>query len=73
MAKPLAAERRRLILAHVAEHIWVTTRELCDLTQVSMGTVRRDLRSLAASGQLTQVHGGATSVRVEWRGDGRPV
>ncbi|MGW3494828.1 DeoR/GlpR family DNA-binding transcription regulator [Streptomyces sp. NPDC001020] len=57
----LAAERHRKIAAEVARLKFVTTDDLTTLLGVSPETVRRDLALLERRGELSRVHGGATS------------
>ncbi|MBQ0828860.1 DeoR/GlpR family DNA-binding transcription regulator [Streptomyces tagetis] len=59
----LAAERHRRIVAEIARSKFVTTDDLTTLLGVSHETVRRDLALLERSGELTRVHGGATSTQ----------
>lgn len=55
----LAAERRQHILARLRQHGKVVAKELSETWGISEDTIRRDLRDLAAEGQLLRVHGGA--------------
>jgi DeoR/GlpR family transcriptional regulator of sugar metabolism len=55
----LAAERRQRILAVLHEQGKVIAKELSESWDISEDTIRRDLRDLAAEGQLLRVHGGA--------------
>jgi DeoR/GlpR family transcriptional regulator of sugar metabolism len=55
----LTAERRQAILVRLEQHGKVVASELVAELGVSEDTVRRDLRELAAAGQLLRVHGGA--------------
>jgi DeoR/GlpR family transcriptional regulator of sugar metabolism len=55
----LTAERRRSILQALSREGKVYASELSRLWQVSEDTIRRDLRELAAAGELQRVHGGA--------------
>ncbi|MGW8375107.1 DeoR/GlpR family DNA-binding transcription regulator [Streptomyces sp. ODS28] len=57
----LAAERHRRIVAELSRQRFVTTDELTALLAVSRETVRRDLALLERRGELTRVHGGATT------------
>ncbi|GLV73416.1 DeoR/GlpR family DNA-binding transcription regulator [Streptomyces hygroscopicus] len=59
----LAAERHRRIVAEVARLSFVTTDDLTTLLGVSHETVRRDLALLERRGELTRVHGGATTLQ----------
>jgi len=56
-------ERRERIMTEVFEKRHVNARDLATRMGVSEATVRRDLRSLAAVGQLEMVYGGATLLR----------
>ena len=55
----LTAERRRSIMQALQREGKVYASELSKLLQVSEDTIRRDLRELAAAGELQRVHGGA--------------
>jgi DeoR/GlpR family transcriptional regulator of sugar metabolism len=57
----LAARRHELILREVERHGGVRVRELVDMLGVSPMTIRRDIESLAETGQLVRVHGGAAA------------
>ena len=57
----LAGQRQKLILDEVRRMGAVRVKELTDLLAVSEMTVRRDLDTLAESGLLQKVHGGATA------------
>jgi len=59
----LAGQRQKLILNEIRRLGAVRVSELTDLLSVSEMTVRRDLDSLAASGFVEKVHGGATAHR----------
>lgn len=59
MGRSLPAERRRRILALLAERGAVHVAELVELLGVSEFTIRRDLAALAALGALERSHGGA--------------
>ncbi|MCL2294891.1 MAG: DeoR/GlpR family DNA-binding transcription regulator [Spirochaetes bacterium] len=54
-------ERCKIILELLQKHGSVKTDDLITRFQVSGETIRRDLAFLDAAGQLTKVHGGATS------------
>jgi DeoR/GlpR family transcriptional regulator of sugar metabolism len=56
----LAAQRHKLIVEQVRTRGAVRVSELTGLLGVSEMTIRRDLESLAATGLLEKVHGGAT-------------
>lgn len=55
----LTSQRKKLILEKLAIAGQVQSRQLSEDFGVSEDTVRRDLRELAAEGQLQRVHGGA--------------
>jgi DeoR/GlpR family transcriptional regulator of sugar metabolism len=55
----LTAERRRSIMQALQRDGKVLASELSKTLHVSEDTIRRDLRELAAAGQLQRVHGGA--------------
>lgn len=55
----LTAERREYILSVLKQDGRVVVQDLSETLGVSIDTVRRDLRDLAAEGRLTRVHGGA--------------
>jgi DeoR/GlpR family transcriptional regulator of sugar metabolism len=55
----MTAERRRSIMQTLQREGKVYASELSKLWQVSEDTIRRDLRELAAAGELQRVHGGA--------------
>ncbi|WP_031035579.1 DeoR/GlpR family DNA-binding transcription regulator [Streptomyces sp. NRRL F-5650] len=57
----LPVERHRRIVAELSRLRFVTTDDLTALLGVSHETVRRDLALLEQRGELTRVHGGATS------------
>ena len=57
----LAGQRQRVILEEVRRRGAVRVSELTELLQVSDMTVRRDLDTLASSGLVEKVHGGATA------------
>lgn len=59
----LAVQRRETILNNLERDGAVTVAGLARLLDVSEMTVRRDLEALDALGELTKVHGGATSMR----------
>lgn len=60
---PSTTLRRDRILSHVLDRGHVTVKALADSLDVSEATVRRDLRTLADSGELELVYGGATVPR----------
>src|SRR5713101_8039745 len=55
----LTAERRRSIVQTLQREGKVLASELSKVLDVSEDTIRRDLRELAAAGELQRVHGGA--------------
>ena len=55
----LTAERRKYILNTLKREGRVVASDLSEKLDVSIDTVRRDLRELAAAGSLIRVHGGA--------------
>ena len=56
----LASERRRLILERVAELQVIEAQALADELDVSVMTIRRDIKRLEQDGFLRQTYGGAT-------------
>lgn len=56
----LASERRRLILERVAETQAIEAQALADELNVSVMTIRRDIKRLEQDGFLRQTYGGAT-------------
>jgi DeoR/GlpR family transcriptional regulator of sugar metabolism len=56
----LASERRRLILERVAERQTIEGQALADELNVSVMTIRRDIKHLEQDGFLRQTYGGAT-------------
>lgn len=55
----LAVEREKKILDYLSENHVATTQSLCDLTDASLATIRRDLNTLSERGLLLRTHGGA--------------
>lgn len=55
----LTSQRKQLILEKLAAEGQVLSKDLSAHFDVSEDTIRRDLRELAAEGQLQRVHGGA--------------
>ena len=55
----LPSEREQVILDYLTKHQTVSTARLCEVTGVSIATVRRDLNSLHRRGLLEKTHGGA--------------
>lgn len=58
----LAPERHQQILSLLEERGTVRTIDLAEEFQVTDETIRRDLQTLAENGQLTRIHGGASSL-----------
>jgi DeoR/GlpR family transcriptional regulator of sugar metabolism len=56
----LASERRRLILERVAQRQTIEGQVLADELNVSVMTIRRDIKQLEQDGFLRQAYGGAT-------------
>lgn len=56
------SERLNLILAEVEKHGFMTVKELSDLCQVNVMTIRRDLKQLERQHKLRRTHGGAVSL-----------
>jgi DeoR/GlpR family transcriptional regulator of sugar metabolism len=57
----LQEERHQFILHRISVHHKVVTSDLCQLLNVSLDTVRRDLNELERKGKIVKVHGGALS------------
>ena len=55
----LAEERHRIILELLKEHNVVKLQDICERTQCSESSGRRDLQLLEERGLLVRVHGGA--------------
>jgi DNA-binding Lrp family transcriptional regulator len=60
----ISAERQQKILDLLRERKTLKIHELVEELQVSVMTVHRDLRNLAAKGLVTKVHGGVTLTRM---------
>lgn len=58
----LAPERQQQILTLLEERGTVRTIDLAEEFQVTDETIRRDLQNLADGGQLSRIHGGASSM-----------
>ncbi|NAY90511.1 DeoR family transcriptional regulator [Muricauda sp. JGD-17] len=58
----LKEERQQFILNEVRIHNKVLLTDMADLLNVSVDTVRRDIKELDRSDQLKKVHGGAVSL-----------
>jgi len=59
-------ERQQRVMSELLDRKHVTVKDLADNMGVSEATVRRDLRVLASSQQLSLVHGGATLTRQDF-------
>lgn len=60
----LTQARQKLIENYVSEHGLCRVSELCQLTNSSESTIRRDLIQLEEAGTIKRVHGGAQSVQL---------
>ncbi|MCM4169063.1 HTH-type transcriptional repressor GlcR [Arenibacter antarcticus] len=58
----LKAERQQIILNEVRRHNRVLLPDMADLVNVSVDTVRRDIKELHRDKKLQKVHGGAISL-----------
>ena len=58
----LKEERQRIILSEVDLHNRIQLTDMAELLDVSVDTVRRDVKDLDASQKLQKVHGGAVSL-----------
>ena len=58
----LKEERHRIILGEVELHNRVLLTDLSEKLEVSIDTVRRDVKELDAEEKLRKVHGGAVSL-----------
>lgn len=58
----LALERQKIILEYLDLHEVATTKQLCELTNASLATLRRDLTLMEQQGLLKRTHGGAQSI-----------
>ena len=54
-------ERKERILKYINDHKTVTTKQLCDEFGMTPVTIRSDINSLAQSGLVVKIHGGAMS------------
>lgn len=59
----LTEERQARIEDYINQHGVCKVAELCDLTQTSESTIRRDLIQMEEQGMIKRVHGGAQSVK----------
>ena len=57
----LKEERHKLIMREINLHNKVLSNDLSTLLNVSIDTVRRDLKELVESGKILKVHSGAIS------------
>lgn len=57
----LQEERHNLIVQQISAHNRVVASDLCQLLNVSLDTVRRDIKELEKKGKVIKVHGGAIS------------
>jgi DeoR family transcriptional regulator of aga operon len=55
-------ERQNQILEHIQRSQRISILEVCDNFSVSQATARRDLESLASTGKVRRVHGGAIAL-----------
>ncbi|PCE64819.1 DeoR/GlpR family DNA-binding transcription regulator [Sediminicola luteus] len=58
----LKEERHKIILNEVALHNRVLLTDIAEILEVSIDTVRRDVKELDTEGRLRKVHGGAISL-----------
>jgi DeoR family transcriptional regulator, glycerol-3-phosphate regulon repressor len=65
MSRPIAVNRHGKILQRLQAKGNVSVADLADRFDVSMETIRRDLKKLESLGLLQTVHGGATATDVE--------
>jgi DeoR family transcriptional regulator, glycerol-3-phosphate regulon repressor len=65
MSRPLAVDRHGKILQRLESKGTVSVADLAERFDVSMETIRRDLKLLSDQGRLHMVHGGATTLDVE--------
>src|SRR5688572_32162805 len=57
----LQEERHNLIVQQINTHTKVVASDLCQQLNVSLDTVRRDIKELEKKGKVIKVHGGALS------------
>jgi len=55
---------RRVLLEYIIKNDFTSTKELCDVFQVSESTIRRALDKLEQAHAITRVHGGALAVSI---------
>src|SRR4051794_8170704 len=60
--RPGSEARSQQILRYLHQAGAVSVEDLCQLLQVSIATVRRDLQELETQGRLRRTHGGAVAV-----------
>ncbi|WP_337270487.1 DeoR/GlpR family DNA-binding transcription regulator [Oryzifoliimicrobium ureilyticus] len=67
-------ERHRIILSAVQEKSVITVQDICELTEASEATIRRDIAALHVQGKIRRVRGGAEAVHPPQHGTvaGRP-
>lgn len=58
----LALERQKYIIDYLNSNKIASTKQLSELTNASLATLRRDLNTLAKQGFLVKTHGGAQSI-----------
>lgn len=58
----LALERQRFILDYINTNKIASTKQLSELTNASLATLRRDLHTLEQQGLILKTHGGAQSI-----------
>ena len=58
----LALERHKFILNYLASNKIASTKQLIELTNASLATLRRDLNAMDEKGLLIKTHGGAQSI-----------
>ena len=63
----LAEERLSKITQRVNEQGSATTQELMEYLNASESTIRRDLNTLDAAGEIIKVHGGAMSINTSFK------
>jgi DeoR/GlpR family transcriptional regulator of sugar metabolism len=62
----LSEERHKFILQQIQRDHKVIVTELCESLNVSMDTIRRDLKELEKKGKVMKVHGGAVSPNFQY-------
>lgn len=61
----LVIERQNKILEYLNAHGTATTKQLSELTNASLATLRRDLNQMNSQGLLIKTHGGAQAIPME--------